>query len=623
MDRFRPLIPVLLLSALAGGLYGVAEALAVPVEARLWIEDPIPLAVFGFLATALLVAIPGALIGLAGNDRLKGLMGGAAAITAIELAMMFITDPPPFQEPAWWMQNPILLGGGLAATAALVFASRKIKLVGAVWTLLLCAVPLVMGLVARDVPSGASDSERPNLLVVTSDTTRADHIHAYGHKRISTPNIDRLAQEGALFENAYSQIAVTGPSHTTIFTGQGTWSHGTLLNGIPTPADQRMVSEALSEAGYRTGAFVSAYVLESRMGFNRGFGTYDDDFSWLKGSSALMTGRIWAGVQRRLFPDAVLERRGGDTVDSALSWLDAAPEGQPWFLWVHLFDPHGPYEPPAPYDTMYYSGDPTDPKHDSMKRVQNTADYLAESLEGITDLSYVIAQYDGEISYMDEQVGRLLDALDARDESKETLVVFSGDHGESLGENGVWFNHGDDLFDPSTHVPLIMRFPGNIPAGARLGGIAELTDIAPTIYDLLAMPAPPDLDGYSLAPHWTADRGRGYARSMIFDREANIAARETDPTAKPQWRMAGLRSPETLFIYRDSEDYLNALYEVENQEKDIIGFWHEDDEKSGALDILEDKARGLVEDGAEGAERSSQELSEEDRAMLEALGYVE
>jgi len=622
MDRFRPLIPVMLLAALAGGLYGVAEALAVPVEARLWLESPWPLAVFGFFTTALLVMIPGGLIGLAGNDRLKGLMGGAAAITAFELVMMFITDPPPFQEPSWWMKNPALLGGGLLVTAGLVVASRKIKLVGAIWTVVLCAVPLMMGLTARKVASGVT-GERPNLLVVTSDTTRADHIHAYGHKRISTPNIDRLAQEGVLFENAFSQIAVTGPSHTTIFTGQGTWSHGTLLNGIPTPAEERMVSEALSESGYRTGAFVSAYVLEARMGFDRGFATYDDDFSWLKGSSALMTGRLWAGIQRRIAPDAVLERRGGDTVDAALSWLDAAPEGQPWFLWVHLFDPHGPYEPPAPYDTMYYSGDQTDPKHDSMKRVKNTASYLEESLEGVTDLSYVIAQYDGEISYMDEQVGRLLNALDTRGEAGETLVVFSGDHGESLGENDVWFNHGDDVYDPSTHVPLVMRFPGNIPAGERVSGIAELTDIAPTIYDLMAMPIPEDIDGYSLTPHWTADRGRGYARSMIFDREANIADREAGRSDKPQWRMAGLRSDSTLFVYRDSPEFLNALYELDDQEKDVIGFWHEDDDKSSALDHLEGIAQGLLESGEEGAERSSQEISDEDRELLEQLGYME
>ena len=622
MDRFRQLLPALLLAALGGGLYGAAEALSVPVEGRLWIEHPAGLVAFGFATGALLIALPGALVALAGKGRLRGLAGAAAAVSAIELAMMFVTDPPPFQDPPWWMHNPALLGGGLLGTVALVALSRRVQLVGQAWILGLMALPLASAAAGR---SGGAESsgDAPNLLLITMDTTRADHLHAYGHKRIATPATDRLAAEGVLFERAYSQIAVTAPSHTTVMSGRGTWSHGTLLNGIPVSEDQSLLAELLSERGYRTGAFVSAYVLDHKMGFDRGFATYDDDFSSLEGSSGLLAGRLWAGLVRHFSPDTVLERVGGDTVDSALSWLEAAPADRPWFLWVHLFDAHGPYEPPPPYDTMYYQGDPRDPSNKSMERVDHVAAYLESSLEGITDLNWVIAQYDGEISYADAQVGRLLDALDERGEAGDTLVVLAGDHGESLGENGVWFNHGDDVFDASTHVPLIMRWPGEVPAGQRVGGIVELTDVAPTVHALLGLEVAGPLDGHSLVPTWTRGESREAARSLIFDREANIADREAGISAKPRWLMAGLRSDEALYVHRDHEDFYDALYENDRPEVDVIKAWYEDGVKRERIDAYKKVAAALIEVSAAGVERSGQEVSAEARRKLEELGYIE
>jgi arylsulfatase A-like enzyme len=623
MDRIRPLLPVVLLAALSGGLYGAAEALAVPIEARLWVENPAALIAAGFALSALLIVAPGAVLGLAGAGRTRGLLGAAAAVTALELVLMFITDPPPFREPPWWMNNPALLGGGLVAVAALLLAGRKVPAVGPVWLGLLCLAPLAGGVMKREA-SGGGAADRPNLLLITSDTTRADHIHTYGHKRISTPHVDQLAEGGVLFENAFSQIAVTGPSHTTILSGNGTWTHGTLLNGIPVLEEQVLLPERLKEEGWRTGAFVSAYVLESAMGFNRGFGTYDDDFSWLKGSSDLMAARIWAGIKRRLNPDEVLERRGGDTVDSALGWLEANPEGQPWFLWVHLFDPHGPYAPPEPYSSMYYDGDPTDPKHTSMQRVKHVAVYLEDSLEGITDLNYVIAQYDGEISYMDAQVGRLMEALEARGEVDDTVVLFSGDHGESLGENDIWFNHGDDVFDASTHVPLIVRWPGHVPGGKRVKGLVELTDIAPTLYELLGVEAPETLhDGQSLVPKWTEDKSRPYTRSFIFDREANIAARESGEYLKPHWRMVGLRGRSSLFVRREAGDFYDEMYELDDPEKDVIKGWYEDGLKREIIDNLVSVADQLIAAGDAGLTHSTQELTAEQEQKLRDLGYVE
>ena len=156
-------------------------------------------------------------------------------------------------------------------------------------------------------------------------------------------------------------------------TGLGPWSHGVLLNGIPAPEDRVTMAERLTQEGYRTGAFVSAYVLNHTIGLSRGFSTYDDDFSALKGAEALLGARLLAAVSRNLNPDDVLERQGGATIDDAIAWLKEGDESRPYLLWVHLFDPHGPYAPPAPYDTAYYEGDPRSPTHTSMAQATGVA----------------------------------------------------------------------------------------------------------------------------------------------------------------------------------------------------------------------------------------------------------
>ncbi len=192
-------------------------------------------------------------------------------------------------------------------------------------------------------------------------------------------------------------------------------------------------------------------------------------------------------------------------------WLDR-PRDRPFFLWVHLFDPHGPYTPPPPWDTRYYAGDPRDPGHHSMEQVAGVAPYLRRSIEGITDADWVLAQYGGEISFADQQAGRLVDAVGG-----DTLVVYTADHGEALGEHGVWFNHGDDVYAESTLVPLALRFPDRVSAGTVVAPPVELTDVAATILDLVGLPSP--LGGASLVPMLAGERGeRTRARSASIGR---------------------------------------------------------------------------------------------------------
>lgn len=605
-----------------GAIAGLSEALGLLGLGRLWIQRPASLLVSGTVVVAL-ASLPAAVI--APERSVRGGIGAAALfLLGVAGALAVVTDPPPFQEPPWYSGSILAALGLVGVLAGLWFAMRRLPVLA--WSGL--AVAPVFAMSHRDSlpevgPGGGGD----NLLIVTLDTTRADHMSAYGYERPTSPHFDALAAQGALFEAAIAPIAVTGPSHTSLMTGSGTWDHDTLLNGIPMPRDRQTLAQSLRAQGYSTGAFVSAYVLDGKYGFSQGFEVYDDDFSALPGWERLLPGRVQAAARRRMSPNQVLERRGDLTVDQAISWLEK--QQGPWMLWVHLFDAHGPYTPPPPYDTLYYAGDPRDPAHDSMAQVQNVAPYLERSLEGVRDVDWVVAQYDAEITFADAQLGRLLDAVGP---GEDTLVLISADHGESLGEHGVWFNHGDDLFDASTHIPVAMRYPGHIEPGTRVSGLVEISDLAPTVYELLEVPAPESVAGDSLAGSW---EGRSVARGLAYDREANLAARELDPTQRPTLRLVGLRSQDSLFVRRESEAFGDALYRWEadpagevqgmEQTQPTCALCPVTDRDQAALFPMEVQALSQQADAllSGDAARSGAELSPEDRAMLEALGYME
>ena len=266
----------------------------------------------------------------------------------------------------------------------------------------------------------AGAAARANLLVVTLDTTRADHLGCYGYAPPTSPNLDRLAREGVLVERALVTVPMTLPSHTSLFTGRLPSQHGVRENGLFRVApDQQLLAEVLRDAGWRTGAFVSGFSLVASCGLDQGFEVYDDKFTTVASG----------GV-------AQLERRADRTVAAAIAWLDSlnvasgVPGGsggsggnsQPWFLWLHLFDAHAPYEPPPPFAGRFAQ------------------------------------PYDGEIAFADAELGRLCDHLATRGQLDGTLVVVTADHGEGLGDHGEKL-HGLFLYDSTVWVPLVLRHP--------------------------------------------------------------------------------------------------------------------------------------------------------------------
>jgi arylsulfatase A-like enzyme/Tfp pilus assembly protein PilF len=310
------------------------------------------------------------------------------------------------------------------------------------WIAALAAVLSLLG-----ACRGRSPSAPPNLLLVTIDTVRADHLGAYGYKEAETPNLDRLARSGVRFDQAISAVPLTLPSHATILSGLLPPHHGLRKNGSGRfPASRETLATHFSAAGYRTGAFVGAYILDRRFGLARGFDTYDDEIA--RDPSA--PGPLEA------------ERPGREVVDRALGWLAKDDRSRPFFAWVHLYDAHAPYDPPEPYRSRHRD-----------------------------------RPYDGEIASVDAQVGRLLDWLTRAGREKNTLIAIAADHGESLGEHGE-LTHGFFIYEPTLRVPLILRGPHLAP-GRVVATPVSLDDLAPTLAGLAQYPLTGATDGRDLS----------------------------------------------------------------------------------------------------------------------------
>jgi len=287
---------------------------------------------------------------------------------------------------------------------------------------------------ARAAAVAPSSKSRPNVILITIDTVRADHIGCYGAKNVETPTLDSLAHDGVVFERAISQVPLTWPSHTVILTGTYPFQNGVQdFTGTPLAPQFRSVAQAFKDHGYRTGAVVSSFVLDRSWGLARGFDFYDDAF---------------APEQFKNRDLGLVERPGNESITRALSWLKKNPQ-RPFFFWLHLYDPHSPYDPPAPYREEF-------------------RDRL----------------YDGEIAYADHELGRLIQWLKRAQMYNHTAIVMLSDHGESLGEHGE-HEHGFFAYNSTVHIPLIVKPVAG--SGFKQGRVArpvETTSVAPTLLKL-------------------------------------------------------------------------------------------------------------------------------------------
>ena len=327
----------------------------------------------------------------------------------------------------------------------------------------------LIGLTLLCIPPAAllAQTRRPSVLLITVDTLRADRVGAYGYDKARTPNMDALARDGVLFERAYTPVPVTLPSHSAMLTGLYPMRTGMRdFSGNRLPGQFPTLAEELKKAGYSTGAVVSAAVLDARFGLSRGFEFYLDDFDFSRLADSSLDS---------------IERRADRTVELALQWLRTR-EDRPVFLWVHLFDPHHPYKPPAPYDSQFRN-----------------------------------RPYDGEIAFTDAQIGRLLGQWKKSGRYDDSLIILAGDHGESLGEHGE-STHGLFVYNSTLHVPLIIKTPASmeLPAG-RVDAPMSLVDLMPTVLRIAGRRPPAGVQGVSLLPLLRGERAAQSRRPIYAE----------------------------------------------------------------------------------------------------------
>jgi arylsulfatase A-like enzyme/Flp pilus assembly protein TadD len=398
----------------------------------------------------------------------------------------------------------------------------------------------------------------PDIFLVTIDTLRADHVHCYGDSRIETPAMDGLARDGVRFANAFTPSPITNSSHVSILTGLLPSSHGVTNFGMPLQPEHSTAAQLLKARGYRTAAFIGSVVLDSNAmapGLASGFDYYDNFPRSSKTQSR------WGR----------LERRGMDVVRHAEAWLDAHPAG-PHFVWVHLYDPHDPYEPPPPFSQAYRG-----------------------------------RLYDGEIAYADSALGQFVTYLKRHAMYRNALIVVVGDHGEGLGDHGE-DTHGIFLYDSTLHVPLILKLPAGKATGQVVAALVRTIDILPTLLDIAAADAV-HLDGRSLEPYFVEPNlATGEATNRV-------AFGETDYPLSFGWApLRSVRADGFKFIEAPRPELYN-LRSDPAESSNRYEPWNETVLKSRAL-LAEIRARAPQQAVSKGA------VDPLTIAELKALGYL-
>ncbi|TEU06036.1 MAG: tetratricopeptide repeat protein, partial [Candidatus Aminicenantes bacterium] len=405
------------------------------------------------------------------------------------------------------------------------------------------------------------DIDQMNIVLFTIDTLRADHLECYGYDRVKTPNINRLASEGILFEHNIVQAPLTLPSHSSIFTGTYPLYHGMRDNGGFYLEEKHItLAEVLKTDGYSTGAFVGAFVLDSRWGLDQGFDYYYDNFDLTKYKTVSL--------------DSV-QRRGDEVLVEACKWLEKNYQDK-FFAWIHLYDPHTPYNPPEPYKTQY-----------SGRR---------------------FGLYDGEIAYVDLLMGNFRNFMEEKNLLDKTLIIFTGDHGESLGEHKE-SAHGFFIYDSDIRVPLIIRFPENKFQGSVITNQVRSIDIMPTILNILGGRSPESVQGESMLPLILGKQG-GEALSAYSETywpRYHYGWSELKSLRKGQYKFIDAPKPELYDILEDPGELNNLV-----NKKAALGH-----EMKRELEALIDRysAEGIEEAGPK-------KIDNDSLVKLQALGYI-
>ena len=397
---------------------------------------------------------------------------------------------------------------------------------------------------------------RYNVLLITVDTLRADHLGCYGYSKAATPSMDRLAADGVLFERAETAAPITLPAHVSILTGTYPAYHGVRNNGVYRLGPRAVtLAEVLQEHGYKTGAVISGYPLATRFGLSQGFDSYDDHLPPEK-------------VRQVNFR----ERRAEEVTRLGISWLSTVSP-QRFFLWLHYFDPHAPYAPPSPFAERF-----------------------------------ALTPYDGEVAYVDREIGKVLENLTTLGVMDKTLVVLVADHGEGLGDHGE-ATHGVFLYESTLRVPMILSLPGPLPRGQRVSTPVRTIDLMPTILRFLDLPQPEELQGTSLLP-------------LISRRPPDLLLKSLSESLLPRenygWsELSAVRIGDWKYILAPREE-LYDLRTDPGERNDLAK------RREGDAARMREEIHRLMQDAAPSGAPIAyrQELDDTARERLRSLGYL-
>ena len=402
--------------------------------------------------------------------------------------------------------------------------------------------------------------ERMNVILITIDTLRADRLSCYGSRSVETPNIDGLAREGVRFTNAASTVPFTLPAHSSLMTGTYPLHHHVRENvGFILDESLPTLAERLADGGWTTVGLVSAFVLDSRWGIARGFDNFFDDFDLAEGQRANL---------------GSVQRDGSETVAGAVRWLDSRPEG-PFFLWLHLYDPHDPYTPPEPYKSRY----PRNP-------------------------------YEAEVAYTDSLIGEFRQALDERGLLESSLLILTADHGEGLGQHREGY-HGFFIYDSTMHVPLILRLPFGDFAGREVGAVVSHVDLLPTLLEATGQPIPEGVQGKSLLPLLL-----GFEAEE--DQERAVYSESLYPLLHYGWApLRSIRTRQFKFIDAPQPELYDLASDPGERQNILLDKRRTSRQMKDQLDAMRQRIESDARSSAQHAE-----LDEETLEQLRALGYV-
>lgn len=442
--------------------------------------------------------------------------------------------------------------------------------------LLLPVMALVSSCGGGDEPTGP----RPSVLLLSIDTLRADVLGCYGKENARTPNLDSLAQTGVLFENAMCQAPATGPSFASLMTSKYPEACGVLHSTMPLRDGEHTLAEEFQQKGYRTGAFISCGILQSKYGFRQGFDAFDEAF-----------------LNRELEAERV-ERDAAETTAALTDWLRNEP-GKPFFAWVHYFDSHAPYRRRATPGLDEQLG--------TMESLTGLERMKSEELLG-THLPAIKALYQDEVSYVDEQVGKVLETLKEIGGRDNTLIVLAADHGEELFDHHFFHGHFMSLSESVIRTPLIFSFPKKLPEARRIAGLVENLDIFPTTMAVLGYLPPAGLQGQNLLPAMKGEAEvplrYGFAMREPF---AEFPGTNSYAVRMGVWKLVFFRTaPNELYNLEadpmEKENLAAAEPDRLAQFEKVFGDWR----KNGAPGVAVDQ-KGLDPD---------------DLATLKSLGYI-